>query len=141
MSSAGAQPDEDDENDEKLFLRESMELHFHIAEVLGTLCRTHGALFFPVYLEHWGESVLGMCHPYCLEADRQFAAFVLSDVLEFALNDSTAADYHARSLPALIDICCNSKETGPRRTAAYAIGAADNCVLLDFCLPIVPCFS
>ena len=33
----------------------------------------------------WLPRLVDMAHPHCLEADRRFAAFVLSDVFEFGL--------------------------------------------------------
>ena len=90
--------------------------------MLGTVFRTHGAGFYGVYQEQWGELVQTVSHPYCIEADRQFAFHLLSDVFEFGLNKHSARLCFESMLPTIIESCKSCPEVGPRRTCAYAIG-------------------
>jgi hypothetical protein len=130
--------DEDDAADEQLFMQQSLELHYNVAELVGehssgiqsapilsyiqlfillqtiesiswfdliSMCfssykgsvfKTHGCLFTPIYLEQWHEMVTEMSHHHCLKEDRQFSFFVISDVIEFGLTPTTVASYFAR---------------------------------------------
>ena len=115
--------DEDDAEDEENFQRESMELHFNIAELLGTIFRTHGALFLGVYQEMWHQATCTMAHKNCLKEDRQFAYFIMSDVIEFGLNTDSANSYFDDVMPLLLDGCL-MVDPGPRQTCAYALGMA-----------------
>ena len=63
---------------------------------LGSVFKTHGPSFTPVYLEHWHEMITEMGHIHCLKEDRQFSFFVISDVIEFGLTSATSVSYLAR---------------------------------------------
>ena len=63
---------------------------------LGSVFKTHGSSFTPVYLEHWHEMITEMGHVHCLKEDRQFSFFVVSDVIEFGLTPTTSASYLSR---------------------------------------------
>ena len=65
----------------------------HHPSILGSIFKTHGYLFTPIYLEHWHEMITEMSHHHCLKEDRQFAFFVVSDVIEFGLTTTTAPTY------------------------------------------------
>lgn len=115
--------DEEDEEDEEQFQIESMELHFNIAELLGTIFRTHGSLFLGVFQEVWHEATCTMAHKNCLKEDRQFAYFVMSDVVEFGLTDDNAGLYFDDVMPMLLE-GGSAGEPGPRQTCAYTLGMA-----------------
>jgi importin-5 len=115
--------DDDDIADEEMFQFESMELHFNLAELLGIIFRTHGVLFLEIYQEVWHEAVCTMAHLHCLKEDRQFAYFVISDVMEFGLSDEIGGEYYKTVLPLLYEGCV-APEPNIRQTCAYAIGMA-----------------
>jgi hypothetical protein len=132
--------DEEDEDDEKIFMVESSELHYNISELIGSIFRTHGVLFYPIYIEYWHQIISDCCHPYCLKEDKQFAFFVISEVVEFGLNLENASSYLGLVLPNLINACSSypiinqnqeleeGKQTGvdfqSKRACAYTIGIA-----------------
>lgn len=113
--------DDDDIADEAIFQHESMELHFNIAELLGIILRTHGILFMEVFQEIWHDAVCTMAHLHCLKEDRQFAYFVISDVIEFGLTDEMAVGYYKSVIPLLLEGCV-APEPNIRQTCAYSIG-------------------
>jgi hypothetical protein len=100
-----------------------MELHFNIAELLGIIFRTHGVLFMEVYHEVWHEAVCTMAHLHCLKEDRQFAYFVISDVIEFGLNEAIGHEYYKAVIPLLLEGVV-APEPNIRQTCAYALGMA-----------------
>ena len=116
--------DDDDAADETMFMQDSMELHYNVAELIGAILRTHGDAFMPVYLEHWHETMTEMSHPYCLKEDRNIAFFVISDVIEFGLTPSTAEAYLAGVVPVLCEACATVEDAGTRQPCAYALGRA-----------------
>ena len=120
----GAGGDDDDAADEMMFMQDSMELHYNVAELIGAILRTHGDSFMPVYLEQWHETMTEMSHPYCLKEDRNIAFFIVSDVIEFGLSPSTAAAYLADVVPVLCEACANVACAGTRQPCAYALGRA-----------------
>ncbi|CAE7628706.1 sal3, partial [Symbiodinium microadriaticum] len=123
--------DEDDAEDEEQFQLESMELHYNIAELMGTIFRTHGARFLGVYQEVWHEATCTLAHKNCLKEDRQFAYFVISDVIEFGLTADSAGSYFNEVMPLLLD-GCSMEEPAPRQTCAYAMGMAAEKYPLEF---------
>jgi hypothetical protein len=115
--------DDDDIADEQIFQQECMELHFNIYELLGVIFRTHGPLFLPVFEEVWHGAVVTMAHQNCLKEDRQFAFFVMSDVVEFGLSPSRAKEYFDIVIPYFIEDC-KSEEPSIRQTCSYSLGIA-----------------
>ncbi len=120
----GGGRDDDDAADEEMFMQDSLELHFNVAELIGAILRTHGDAFMPVYLEHWHETMTEMSHPYCLKEDRNIAFFVISDVIEFGLTPATAGAYLAGVMPTLCEACATVPDAGTRQPCAYAFGRA-----------------
>ncbi len=118
------EPDEDDVSDERLFMQESMELHYNISDLIGAIFRTHGTQFLPVYLDQWHEMMCNLSHAYCLKEDRQFAFFVVSDVVEFGLGRDSAKAYLDQVLPGIIETVRSGADFGPKRTCAYIVGIA-----------------
>ena len=116
--------DEDDAADEMMFMQESMELHYNVAELIGAILRTHGEKFLPVYLEQWHETMSEMSHPYCLKEDRNISFFVISDVIDFVLSTSSASLYLADVVPMLCEACANVPDASTRQPCAYSLGRA-----------------
>lgn len=75
--------DEDDEAEEELYMHESLELHFVLSEVLGSLFKSHGPIFYSTYLNSWHEIVLELSQLHCLKEDQQFALYIACDVIEY----------------------------------------------------------
>ncbi|TDH69777.1 hypothetical protein CCR75_005806 [Bremia lactucae] len=59
------------------------ELHFVLAECIGTLAKTHRSAFFPVFQSLLWDKVAALAARDCLREDRQLALFVIDDVLEY----------------------------------------------------------
>lgn len=116
--------DEDDIDDEKAFMAESMELHFNLSEIIGAIFRTHGESYFPVYLRSMHESVMEMSNAHCLNEDRRFAFYIMSDVLEFGLSREVASTYFTQVIPILCDACVNIPEAALRQACSYSLGVA-----------------
>mgnify|MGYP003385503006 CR=1 FL=1 len=120
---SGGGVDEDDVGDEEMFQQNCMELHFNLAELIGTVFKTHGSDFMVVYRQIWHETVVQMVHVNCLKEDRQFGYFIISDVIEFGLTTETAGDYFATIMANVME-GCQSEEEGIRQTSVYCIGIA-----------------
>ncbi|CAM9448499.1 unnamed protein product, partial [Ectocarpus fasciculatus] len=117
--------DENDAADENMFLIESMEMQYNVAEVIGELFRSHGTLYFDMYRTHWHQIIETMTAAHCLKEDRRFAFFVISDVIEFGLaGDKNVADFFASVIPAVCEGCGKSSEPGIRQTCSYVLGVA-----------------
>jgi len=142
--------DDDDVDDERNFMEESLELHNNVAEMVGTLFKMHGADYFPVYMEKWHEIIHNASQSYCLKEDRQFSYYVISDVIEYGLgsihhnNNQTenfAALYFGLVMDLLIAVCAtphsaHSEVSGDdvllKRTCCYAIGIAAELHPIEF---------
>lgn len=124
--------DEEDAADEKLFMRQSMELHYNVSELICAIFRTHAEEYLNCYMTHWHEMIRNMSHRYCLKEDRQLAFFIMSDVIEFGLpvptdptNESLVIAYLEEVIPSMVD-ALNTCADNPalRQTCAYAVGIA-----------------
>ena len=119
--------DEDDFNEERLFMQESSELHYNISEVLSALFQVNEHVFYGVFLQHWHEIILNLSHKNCLKEDRQFAFSLITDAIEFGLNRSNqdcAASLFSTILPSIIECCNECEDAELSRAAAYAMGIA-----------------
>lgn len=116
--------DDEDADDEKQFMQESLELHYNLSEMIGGIMRTHGDSFLPVYSTQWHESIMEMANPHCLKEDRQFAFYVISDVIEFSLSEESAASFFGSVMPVLSEACANMVASSPRQACAYSMGMA-----------------
>lgn len=130
--------DEFDEADEQLMVSERMELFYCVADVIGSMFRTHGTTYFPVYMSHWHSTILEMSRPICVKEDRAFAFNVLSDVCEFGLGPDTAQPFLSQMIPILCDAVkdaaasssssshpsssFNNTSIKPRHIGAYTLG-------------------
>ena len=135
-ANVSGQRDDDDMDDERAFMEESLELHTNVAELVGALFRVHGAEFFPVYMEIWHEVIHNACQPFCLKEDQQFAFYVISDVIEFGLGhipEETVRQYFSSVMDVLINACGGSLSEGQdsqeinlllKKMCAYSIGKA-----------------
>ena len=117
--------EEEDAEDEVLFMSSSMELHFNISELIGVLLKTHGHEYMPCYNKLWHETIDTMAHPNCLKEDRQFAFFVVCDVVEFGLLDPEEAKQFFQGVVPFILECCQGKyDASCRQSCCYALGIA-----------------
>lgn len=115
--------EEEDVEDETIFMSASTELHFNISELLGMVLRTHGADYLPVFMSVWQEAVHTMAHPNCLKEDRQFAFFIICDVIEFGIQEpAQAKEYFEVSIPFLVQCCKGEYDPGLRQSCSYALG-------------------
>jgi len=121
--SGGGVVDEDDMGDEAMFQQNCMELHFNLAELIGTVFKTHGSDFMTVYKQIWHDTVVQMVHVNCLKEDRQFGFFIISDVIEFGLTNESAGEYFAAVMPSVLE-GCGAEEEGIRQTSVYCVGIA-----------------
>ena len=115
--------------DEAAFMSESLELHYNIAELLGTILRTHCFAFLPIFRRDWDELMLSMTHEYCLREDRQFGYFIISDLIEYvcAYTQESAPKETASYLNTLVERLYAGSvapEAGVRQTCVYAMGVA-----------------
>lgn len=74
--------DEDDLEEEAEAGQLELELHFNISDCFCMLMKTHGEQFVPVYMEALHQKVMMMASPECLVADRQFAIWIIDDMIE-----------------------------------------------------------
>jgi hypothetical protein len=107
-----------------MMMHESLELHYNVSELIGAVFKTHGSLFLPVYLSEMSDIITEMSHVHCLREDRQFAFYVVSDVIEFGLDGASSASYLATVMPAICDACANVEEPSVRQVCAYMFGIA-----------------
>lgn len=120
---SGGVVDEDDMGDEEMFQQNCMELHFNLAELIGTVFKTHGSDFMSVYRQIWHDTVVQMVHVNCLKEDRQFGFFIISDVIEFGLTNETAEEYFTAIMPNVLE-GCGADEENIRQTSVYIVGIA-----------------
>lgn len=126
--------DEEDADDERILMNESLELHFNVSELIGAVFKTHGHLFLPVYMSEMNDVITEMSHAHCLREDRQFAFYVVSDVIEFGLNDAAAGPYLAAVMPNICEACATlEEEVALRQACAYVIGKAAEKYPQAFC--------
>ncbi|KAJ8604211.1 hypothetical protein CTAYLR_009778 [Chrysophaeum taylorii] len=159
LASAKVDVDYDDEQaDEDAAERaHDEELLYNLAEVVGSLLRTHGvAALDAFFATGWSDRVRDMAHVNCVEADRQFAAYVIADLFEFgtasprgdffqqdgisleAKRALVVSEARKRCVAAFLDplvslardgALLNLRASAPRRQAAvYGLGvAAEKC--------------
>jgi hypothetical protein len=122
--------DDNDAADEHIFLAEYMEMQYTVAEVVGSLFRTHGAGYLPTYLSTWHVLVWSMSEEHCLKEDRQFAFGIISELVDFGFSGLESSSPHfsaahellGQVIPRIFQGCGSSSEVGVRQTCAYTIG-------------------
>lgn len=115
--------DEYDKAEEDIFMKDSMELHYNIAELFEMLFKTHGATVIPVYKEELHELVIEMSNPVCIKEDKQFSFYIIGSILEFGLDDGCAGDFFHSVVPLLLDVCQqSSSDSSLRQVCAYGLG-------------------
>lgn len=111
VRSAEAQTDEDyDEEEEErdaMMGAEEEELQFNLSEVLGSIFKTHGEAFIPVFSELWMEKIVQLSQPQCIATDRKFAAYVICDLLEYC-GEGAAPLLYALKSPRWVRSNCSS---------------------------------
>uniref|UniRef100_M4C1X8 IPO4/5-like TPR repeats domain-containing protein n=1 Tax=Hyaloperonospora arabidopsidis (strain Emoy2) TaxID=559515 RepID=M4C1X8_HYAAE len=96
------------------------ELQFVLAEGIGTLAKTHGAGFFPVFMSLLWEKVAALAAPGCLVEDRRLALFVVDDVLEHC--GGSAMRHLDVFLPVLENALREVGEPDLVQAAAFGVG-------------------
>jgi len=105
-------------------MNECLELHYNISDVIGAIVRTHGSDYMEIYLKDWNPIVTDLSRSYCAKEDRQFALYIISDILEFVITNDTAEAFLATFIPALLETTGECSAVGPRQAAAYSLGIA-----------------
>lgn len=113
-----------DVEDETLFMSETMELLFNIAELLNVIFKTNGMQFMPTFVSQWHDAILTMADPACLKEDRQFSFLVICDVIEFGLDENSAGEYLSLVIPLLTECCAGPYDPAGRQSCCYALGTA-----------------
>lgn len=109
--------DEDSENDENL----EQELQFVMGDTLGSLAKSHGEQFFPVFQAMLWEKVRELAAEHCLPEDRKLALYILDDVLEYC--GEPAMRELDVFLPLLMDVLKTSDGYSPLvQASAYGMG-------------------
>ncbi|ETL86272.1 hypothetical protein L917_14290 [Phytophthora nicotianae] len=120
---AGSDMEAEDEEDDASQSSETQvaeqELQFVLAECIGTLAKTHGAAFFPVFMTLLWEKVAALAAPGCLVEDRRLALFVVDDVLEHCGPAMRRLDVF---LPVLESALREVNEPSLVQAAAFGVG-------------------
>jgi len=146
--------DEERELQDKASSRFEVQGHFLIADALGSLLRTHGAIALCAILEEsgWPSRLRDMAQPACIEDDRCFAAYVLADLFDYGLYMPSDNGQHQRKvsiadlavilraepLELLLLVAESQGSAGRRQAAIFGLGrAALRCGFeaLAHCLP------
>ena len=125
--------DADDDDDEQDFMAFTLEMHYNVCELVGSMLYTHASLFAQIYLEEWHPIALNLVHPHCLKEDRVIACMLLADVLHYSFNDGDdLSNMLAPVMPAFLDCCANGPTPALRRLAAFGLGKAAQRFSLSF---------
>lgn len=125
--------DADDDDDEQDFMAFTLEMHYNVCELVGSMLYTHASLFAQVYLEEWHPIALNLVHPHCLKEDRVIACMLLADVFHYSFNDGDdLSNLLAPVMPAFLDCCANGPTPALRRLAAFGLGKAAQRFSLSF---------
>ncbi|KAG1706394.1 hypothetical protein DVH05_001541 [Phytophthora capsici] len=116
----GEEEDDDDASQSSESQVAEQELQFVLAECIGTLAKSHGAVFFPVFMTLLWEKVAALAAPGCLVEDRRLALFVVDDVLEHCGN--AAMRRLDVFLPVLESALREVSEPGLVQAAAFGVG-------------------
>ncbi|KAJ8575326.1 hypothetical protein ON010_g3886 [Phytophthora cinnamomi] len=121
MDAGEAEEDEDDDASQSSENQVAeQELQFVLAECIGTLAKTHGAAFFPVFMTLLWDKVAALAAPGCLIEDRRLALFVVDDVLEHC--GGPAMRQLDVFLPILENALREVTEPGLVQAAAFGVG-------------------
>jgi hypothetical protein len=111
--------DDDDDDDENQDVEQ--ELQFVLADCIGSLAKTHGDKFFPVFQLLLWDKIAELAAAHCLAEDRKLALYILDDVLEYcgvrAMNEVDVF------LPLLSNVLQTSDNYPPLiQASAFGIG-------------------
>lgn len=111
--------DEDEEDDENQ--SEEQELQFVLADCVGSLAKSHGDKFFPVFQLLLWDKIAELAAPHCLAEDRKLALYILDDVLEYC--SERAMNEIDVFLPLLVNVLQTSDGYPPLiQASAFGIG-------------------
>lgn len=119
---AGETEEFDDEEDEDDMDQDvEQELQFVLADCIGSLAKTHGEKFFPVFQQQLWDKIVELAAPHCLAEDRKLALYILDDVLEHC--GTRAMNEVGVFLPLLISVLQTSDGYPPLiQASAFGIG-------------------
>ncbi|KAL4086472.1 hypothetical protein PRIC1_014176 [Phytophthora ramorum] len=120
MEAGEEDEDEEDASQSSESQAAEQELQFVLAECIGTLAKTHGGAFFPVFMTLLWEKVAALAAPGCLVEDRRLALFVVDDVLEHC--GRPALQRLDVFLPVLQSALREVGEPGLVQAAAFGLG-------------------
>ncbi|KAE9303542.1 Ran-binding protein 6 [Phytophthora fragariae] len=121
MEAGEAEEDDDDDTSQSSETQAAeQELQFVLAECIGTLAKSHGAAFFPVFMTLLWDKVAALAAPGCLMEDRRLALFVVDDVLEHC--GGPAMRQLDVFLPVLESALREVTEPGLVQAAAFGVG-------------------
>ncbi|TYZ66019.1 hypothetical protein PybrP1_011751 [[Pythium] brassicae (nom. inval.)] len=113
--------DDDDDDDEEGSESLEQELQFVMGDTLGSLAKSHGEAFFPVFQAILWEKIVELAAEHCLAEDRKLALYILDDVLEHC--GEPAMQHLDAFLPLLLDVLKTSDGYPPLvQASAYGIG-------------------
>jgi importin-5 len=99
---------------------EEEEIQFNIAELIGSILKTHGSLFLPVLIKtQWLDRLNDFSHEHSLLSDRKIAAYVFCDIVEYC--DDAAVPLLDLIMPSLLR-GVDSDEPTLRQPCAYGVG-------------------
>lgn len=121
ITEAGDDGDEDEDASQSSETQAAeTEVHFVLAACIGTLAKTHGAAFFPVFMSLLWDKVTALAARGCLIEDRHFALYVVDDVLEHC-GDAALRRLDC-FLPLLLNALCEVNEPELIQAAAFGVG-------------------
>lgn len=113
--------DDDDDESESDAEALEQELQFVMGDTLGSLAKSHGEMFFPVFQTALWDKLLELSAPHCLPDDRKLALYILDDVLEYC--GAPAMQHLDTFLPLLMDVLRTSDGYPPLvQASAYGMG-------------------
>lgn len=128
LARAEAATDEDYDQEQEEFDMmkgaEEEEVQFNIAELIGSILKTHGSQFLPILVEtKWFERLNDFSQEHSLLSDRKIAAYIYCDVIEYC--DEAVVPLLDLFMPALLR-GVDSDEPQLRQPCAYGVGISSN---------------
>lgn len=113
--------DEADDDDEESSENLEQELQFVMGDTIGSLAKSHGEAFFPVFQAILWEKIVELSAAHCLAEDRKLALYILDDVIEHC--GEPAMQQIDVFLPLLMDVLKTSDGYPPLvQASAYGMG-------------------
>jgi len=91
--------------------------------VIGTLAKTHGNSYLPVFETFVMEKVQDLCHPRCQPSDRKLGLFLIDDLLEHTGPGVVEAGWMDLFMPMVLQ-GVEAEDAEVQQAAVYGIGSA-----------------